>query len=335
MSGDWPPGGLPPVPPEWEDPAEEEFPSEADETQLAEVTAFLAAVPVPALPDAVEARINAALAAEAATRTAPGAPPDTSRTLDRSPKRARVKRHGGSGRPRRDFSRTLLGGGISLVACLILAGLVFALSKGNSSSSSSGAISAGAPQGTTAGPYAAAGSAPEPAASASVPRFSAASPGPTAITDVPKQTAPESTMSTSASSAPSASAPAPTPSAPGPIPSAPAATTSAPKSTPSATAPVSFTVTASGTKYQAATLAAQVQARLNAPAGSGTGTGPSTALRGCVSHLTGGQSPRLVDQATYQGSPAYVIATSSRAWVVGLGCTTANPELVKSVPLAG
>jgi hypothetical protein len=77
-----------------------------------------------------------------------------------------------------------------------------------------------------------------------------------------------------------------------------------------------------------------VQASLNAP-GKSLGTNPSAALRGCVSNLTGGQSPRLVDQATYQGSPAYIIATSSRAWVVGLGCTAADPELVTSVPLAG
>jgi hypothetical protein len=77
-----------------------------------------------------------------------------------------------------------------------------------------------------------------------------------------------------------------------------------------------------------------VQGRLNTP-GTSSGTNPSAALRGCVSQLTGGQSPRLVDQATYQGSPAYIIATSSRAWVVDLGCTAANPELVTSVPLAG
>jgi hypothetical protein len=92
-------------------------------------------------------------------------------------------------------------------------------------------------------------------------------------------------------------------------------------------------VTASGTKYQAAALASQVQARLYAPHRSGAS--PSAALLGCVSHLTGGQAPLLVDQATYQGSPAYIIAISSQAWVVGLGCTAAKPELVTSVPLAG
>ena len=88
----------------------------------------------------------------------------------------------------------------------------------------------------------------------------------------------------------------------------------------------SFVVTASGTRYQQATLAEQVRARLPAnrrartsgatvpatgadrsPAASasclvGTAAGPSAALRGCVLHLTGGVPPRLVDRATYQGS---------------------------------
>ena len=117
-----------------------------------------------------------------------------------------------------------------------------------------------------------------------------------------------------------------------------------------------FVVTATGTKYQATTLATQVRARLsqtsngasNVPGPSGTSSvpaaaasktaagvahAPTTALRACVLHLTGGQPPQLVDRATYQGDPAYVIATSSRVWVVGLGCTAANAELITSVAL--
>jgi hypothetical protein len=111
-----------------------------------------------------------------------------------------------------------------------------------------------------------------------------------------------------------------------------------------------FVVTASGTRYQQATLAGQMRSRLAAngvqepsgatvPAASASATSvaaaPSAALRGCVLHLTDGVIPRLVDRATYQGEPAYVIASSSRVWVVGLGCTAAKPELVASVPLAG
>ena len=118
-----------------------------------------------------------------------------------------------------------------------------------------------------------------------------------------------------------------------------------------------FTVTTSGTKYQAATLAAQVRARLaasgimtqapsaSAPAASASssalagssssGAPVPTGLRGCVLRLTGGVLPRLVDRATYQGEAAYIIAGSNRVWVVGLGCTAAKTELIASVPLAG
>jgi hypothetical protein len=50
-----------------------------------------------------------------------------------------------------------------------------------------------------------------------------------------------------------------------------------------------------------------------------------------VLHLTGQMRPSLVDRATYQGKPAYVIAVTNWAWVVGTGCTASNPELIASV----
>jgi hypothetical protein len=118
-----------------------------------------------------------------------------------------------------------------------------------------------------------------------------------------------------------------------------------------------FVVTESGTTYRRATLAGQVRdvlaadgssssssrapsavapAASSSPGASGTGSlVPSAALAGCVSHLTGGVPPTLVDRASYDGSPAYVIAVPSRAWVVGLGCTAADPHLIASVSLAG
>ena len=295
MSGHWPP--------EWEDPGEE-FPEQADqldaaaEARLSEVAAFLASVPAPALPDAVEARIGAALAAEVATRADHAAPADGSRKL--APARARVGRHRGGGGPRRGFRvRPQVVGG-SLVTCLLLAGLGFGLSHAGSSSSSSSAAS---------------GSAAEPAEASG----------------------------TAASSAAAGGSSAAGPAVPGPQRAGPGS---------------SFVVSMSGTRYQQATLAEQVRSRLPADGGQGTyGTttvptprqtvpgasassasaaaGPGAALRGCVFHLTGGVLPRLVDRATYQGEPAYIIASPSRVWVVGLGCTAAKTEVVTSVPLAG
>jgi hypothetical protein len=117
-------------------------------------------------------------------------------------------------------------------------------------------------------------------------------------------------------------------------------------------------VTESGTAYRKATLAAQVRANLTgnkvsagsvpapaatsgAPSGAASATpavtaaAPSAQLRGCVLNLTGGAAPELVDHATYQGEKAYVIATLSHVWVVGLGCSAGNLELIASAALAG
>jgi hypothetical protein len=302
MSGHWPP--------DWEDP-EEEFSAEADqldteaEARLSEVAAYLASVPVPAMPDAVESRISAALAAEAAApadrAAAPpdGAPPDGA-PKDAAPadgarklgpsRRAPVRRHRRGDRPRRGFRVRPLTAAGALVACLLLSGLGYAIAHSTTGSTFSNAAPAAAPTASSAASSAAAGSG-------------------------------------SRSSANSSSA--------GVAPEPAAGNTS-----------TSFSVTASGTKYEQATLPEQVRAKLTVqhgqeapggavPSAASTAAAPSPALRACVLHLTGGTPPRLVDRATYQGEPAYVVAGSTRVWVVGLGCTAAKTELIVSVALAG
>jgi len=292
MSGHWPP--------EWEDP-EGEFPEGAGEldteaeARLSEVAAYLASVPVPALPDAFEARISAALAAEAAARADHAAPANGSRKLEASRTQAHVGRHRGSGGPRRGFRLRPAMVAVAAAACLLLAGLGYGLSLVPATTESSSVASGSSSASSAAGAGTAAG-AERPAAAAS---------------------------SAAASSSTESSAAA----------------------GPNAGAGSSFVVTASGTRYQQATLAEQVHAKLTAngeqpsPAASASAASasvaPSSALRGCVLHLTGNVLPRLVDRATYQGEPAYVIASSSRVWAVGLGCTAAKPELFASVPLAG
>jgi len=62
---------------------------------------------------------------------------------------------------------------------------------------------------------------------------------------------------------------------------------------------------------------------------------PSRSLVGCVMHLTGDVRPELVDRATYQSRPAYVIAIPDEAWVVGVACTATRPALMASVRLGG
>ena len=167
MSGHWPP--------EWED-SEEEFSGENDqldteaEARLSEVAAFLATVPAPAMPDAVESRISAALATEAATRAESAAQPDGSpdrkaaapangaRSLGPAPDRARVRRHRDGGGPRRRFRvRPQVVGG-SLVTVLLVALVAFGLSRAGSSSSSSSAAAGSAAQPANAGASSAAAS---------------------------------------------------------------------------------------------------------------------------------------------------------------------------------
>ena len=251
--------------------------------QLAAVTTVLASAPEPAMPDAVESRIIAALATEAA----PVTPHDTEAAHGTAAKRDTALRPvGGDG----GGSRRRPGGGRSgpgnrwlrpavlasaAAACLVLFGGVYGIAHLSSGSSSSSAASSAA--GT-----AAAGSESSPLAGAQAPgthtRLEPADSGQAAA----------------------------------------------------------FAVTASGTNYQSATLAQQVRAQLArsartaAPADK---TALSARLSACVLHLTGQIQPSLVDRATYEGKPAYVIAVTNRAWVVGTGCTASNPELIASVGL--
>ena len=292
MSGQWPP--------EWED-QEEESSAEADqldteaEARLSEVAAYLASVPVPVLPDAVEARIDAALAAEAAGSHALGPAPARARV-----RRHSVRRHGGGSRSRRSFLRRPVVAVGSLVLCLLLAGLGFTLARGSTPQTESSAASS-----ATAGSSFAAGSSSAGSRAAGI--------APAAPAASPAESRPQYAGSAS-----------------------------------------SFLITASGTRYERATLSEQVRTRLSAEgaagspgasipaasassasAGAAVSAAPSAALRGCVLHLTGDVPPRLVDRATYQGEPAYVIASSTRVWVVGLGCTATKTELIVSVALAG
>ncbi|MGH3281638.1 MAG: hypothetical protein ACRDNW_21215 [Trebonia sp.] len=283
----------------------DELPDEADRldtegsSRLSEVTAFLASAPTPALPDAVEARISAALAVEAAARAGHGgqpgaaAPTETARRHEPAPARTRVRRNRRAGGGRRALRSRSLMAAAAAVICLAFAGLGYGLSRdGGSPAVSSESAASGASAGRAAGQNK---EAAGPAVPASKP--------------------------TSSSAAAAGSS--------------------------SGTVGGSFAVTESGTRYQAATLAAQARTQLaTAPeavtvprpgrpssAVGAASSVPPAGLRGCVTRLTDGLSPRLVDRATYQGKPAYIIVGSAKVWVVGLGCTAGNQELIASVPL--
>src|SRR5258708_2736721 len=136
MSRQWPSG--------WEDPEDEELDAEeldeGTEVRLSEVAAFLATVPAPVLPGAIESRIVAALAAESAARAkdspVPAPEPDAPRILRPAPAgtRAQARAHARMHRRRR-FSSAMVAG--PLLAVLLFAGLGYVISRGASSSSSS------------------------------------------------------------------------------------------------------------------------------------------------------------------------------------------------------
>jgi len=234
--------------------------------QLAAVTTVLASVQEPAMPDAVEHQIMAALAAGAA-RGAQGArgtapSPVGNGSGPRRPDRRR------SGAGSRWLRPAVLAS--AAAACLVLIGGAYGIVRLSGGSASSSAASS------------AAGSAA--AGSVSSAQAGAAAPG----THTRLEPA-------------------------------------------NAQQPAAITVTESGTSYQPATLAEQVRVQVGRPAKSATR--PSATLAGCVLHLTGQVRPTLVDRATYQGKPAYVIAVANWAWVVGPGCTASNPDLLASVGL--
>ena len=295
MSREWPSG--------WEDPEDVELDAEELDAEtgvrLSEVAAFLTAVPAPVLPGAIESRIVAALAAESAARaenfTTDPAPrsPEPDRSRTLGPAPARA-------RVRRHRRLSLRPAQVSgaLLACLLFVGLGFVVSLSHGASSSSSAASA---------------ASSAAASSEAGPRMGYSS---------------DSTGQSAAGSVAS---------------------------------PPRFALTRSGTDYQQATLAGQVRQVIAAnekaartavpspgtpssgpastPAASASATQPyglsalTPSLRDCVVHFTGGEAPRLIDRASYEGTPAYVIASASYVWVVGLGCTAAHPDLIASAPL--
>jgi hypothetical protein len=356
MSGQWPP--------DWEDPddghadaglPDGEHPDAGhSDLELSELTSFLASVHSPALPLSFEARISAAIAAEAAARatTGPadapepaGAPTAAAGAGDAkgtvrsanpeefSPAAAAGGAATSAGRgPRRGSRRSRNAAGASgpgtsrpdtrrrrlrmpsgqaaswvLVCCLVLAGFGFLVTRGSSSSSSS--VAAGSTSGQAQSPAAGTAGLPD--------------------NGFGKGAQPEH-----AADEPSASS--------------------------SASAATGFLVYSTGTAYKRSTLASQVQGTLiNYGLDSGTttpgattpvpadsasasaasssvgGSTPSPGLSGCVSRVTDGATPSLVDKASYDGIPAYIIAVPTQAWVVRLGCTAADPELIVQIPLTG
>jgi hypothetical protein len=250
----------------------------AADGQLAELSALLAAVPAPVMPDSVAQRLDAALAAEVAHQNeAERAVVHHSRGRRRARRLAR--------RPSLQLVMTRVLVPAAALVVLAAGGYGLSLIGGHSSSSSS----------------ATAGSAAEPAAASAVPSAAQAN-GP-----------------------PSASARA----------AAPGIQKSALGLVPNAT------------DLLPATLRAQLEAALRAPASTSAAPSSSAPLGACVRRLTSGVSPgtvKLVQSARYQGRPAIVIIVSSGsgylAWVVtpgwvAPGCSATSAGVLARTTLPG
>jgi hypothetical protein len=252
------------------------------DAQLAGLPALLAHAPAPPMPDALTARIEAALAAEATARsarsaagspgteagtTATGAPPAGPAPAgphgDADAGRSRRRRGAAQGR-----SRLALQLAVAAAAVVVIAGGGYGVSRLLSGGvSGSGASSAAAPR------------QPVPA------HGGTAASGPVMGPAARSEARPSSKIHGAAGSA------------------------------------AAYPVVASGTNYRASQLKTQVKDTLSrfpgAVPGPQRGTPSPAPLAGdvspCLSGVAGGQRPRLVDLARYEGKPATIVVVPAGA----------------------
>jgi hypothetical protein len=102
---------------------------------------------------------------------------------------------------------------------------------------------------------------------------------------------------------------------------------------------LSFKVVDSGIDYRTASLGHQITTEMNKVVAPSALHTPTTKQYGCVSDVTGGNTPALVDSAEFQGHPATIIALGhagnqvSQAWVVGASCSASDTDILKHVSL--
>jgi hypothetical protein len=268
--------------------------------QLAGVSALLAAVPVPAMPDLVAQRLDTVLAAEAARRTAGTASPEHAERAgaDRPGHRATGHRRAprpGFGRP---SFRLLSARVLAPVAVVLLAAGGYGLSR---------AIGPGG-QGATSS--AAAGSAASAAASA------------------PVKAAPSATSSSQGR----ANAPASAPERGG--------QGVAPRPQQITSANFTLVASTTDFSAVPATLRQQVESELGrkAPAeASGTAQPVTLQLRACVQNLTHGVGLVRVESARFAGQPATLVVARTGsdevAWIAGPDCSATSRDVLAMTSL--
>jgi anti-sigma factor RsiW len=97
---------------------------------------------------------------------------------------------------------------------------------------------------------------------------------------------------------------------------------------------VPFTVVHTGTAYTAAGLESQLAAAIAKVAKQSTMNASDAALAACVTPVSGGRRPLLVDTATYEGQAATVIALPGSdaghtdVWILGPKCSATNSDVI-------
>jgi hypothetical protein len=100
---------------------------------------------------------------------------------------------------------------------------------------------------------------------------------------------------------------------------------------------VPYTALRSGTRYTSAGLESQLASALSSMSAAGhpsLSAATDGGLSACVSRVSGGKPPLLVDSATYDGRPATVIALAGAdsrhadVWVVGPKCSAGDTDLI-------
>jgi hypothetical protein len=329
MSGQWPPEWGEP---DWDDQEPDEALTDSggvyqNNPEFATVTAALAAVPMPAMPESVEARITAALAAESAIRAMEATPAGPSvHVLDAGRPRSVPPRR------RRRFPLHPAATVAPVIAALVIGGFAYLVSQSGATSSSS--VASGAPAAaatsqpssessnldSTGGKFSTAARPPDThlITPADHPLFVVTAPGTTYLPSTLSRQMRAAYTNEHGAAAGKGSGAASSPGLPNDLPSA-SSSASASGPVPASSAPVATSIAASA----------------DATASGAPRFAPSSTLVACVLKVTGGVVPSVVEYANYLDKPAFVIVLSDRGWIVGVGCTAKNPMILATVSPAG
>ena len=281
---------------------------------LAAVSVFLASVPAPPMPDEITARIEAALAAEAASRAASPAAPAARGPVPAAPGRDGVTRRAAARNPK-IWSGGWLRSPVTLrvaagaaVAVVVLGGGFAAIrlagSTGTAGTASSSAASAGS--GTSAGSGSSGAAAQGGREAPSVAR-----PAPTLTYRAGGQSRPFTVLTSSADLGPGTLGRVIGQLVPG----------------------------VEGSTEPASASPAPTSETLGKPGGI-PGFAPA-ALEACVTRVADGGQVKLVTIGRYQGQRAAIIVVSpagggpAQIWVVGTGCSATSSDVITQMALPG